>query len=443
MRLELKLLTFILAPALSFGQIIWEPINEVASSDFGNNFPKVMMGKNDIPHLSWSESGKMYFAKWTGSSFSTPVQVNPDSLSVSGADWMGPEMAVFGDTLYFAFKESPVASANTQIYCVSSFDGGLSFNAPVRVSYVAPEWTQLPTITVDALGNPIIAFMEMNDQYLETKWMVARSNDAGQTFETEVLASGWSSATTEACDCCPGQIVSKDNTVAMLYRDNDDNIRDSWAGISTDGGATFTYGMNIDQLNWNINGCPSSAPDGFIVNDTLYAVYMSAATGASRIYFSKSSLSDQSAGTAQNLGVEVGNGSENFPRIDHFDGAAAVAFQRFNSGKFELVVHYGATIDACLDPEGPGEVLAEQHVSHPDIALGEFAVFVVWQDNSDGTLKYRKGNQGFLSVPNIGNKDSRSLVGVYDLLGRPAMVTPGETLIYLYSDGTREKKVVE
>jgi hypothetical protein len=77
--------------------------------------------------------------------------------------------------------------------------------------------------------------------------------------------------------------VSEGNTVVMPYRDNDNNIRDTWVGVSNDGGASFTSGMDVDQQDWLIMACPSSGPDAFIIGDNIYSTYMS---GASGIYFS-------------------------------------------------------------------------------------------------------------------------------------------------------------
>lgn len=428
--------------SFSYSQLNWTPESNVASSSFGSSFPKAVMGKNDRPYVSWNSNGKMYFSKWDGTNFVTPIQVNPDTIEVAGGDWMGPEMAAFGDTLYFVFKQKPESSPNSHIWCVSSFDGGATLNSPIRVSYIDGNICRFPTISVDDLGNPIVGFMEMTSQFLDPQWVVCNSTDAGLTFSNEVLASGWSSATSEVCDCCPGQIVKRGNKVAMLYRDNNSNLRDTWVGLSTDGGESFNSGMNIDQQDWVINGCPSTGPDGVIINDTLYGVFMSAASGNGEVYIGQADVLTQSFITVQNLNSGGSNGNENFPRIDEFEGRSAIVYQRNQNGGVSLVSRFGNSISECLNPSTNEQLLATENVSHPDVCVGQNVVFVFWQDNNTGTLKYRFGQSGSLGLLNRNVTRQKDLEGVYDLLGRPAKIEPNVPLIYLYSDGSRVKRVI-
>ena len=84
--------------------------------------------------------------------------------------------------------------------------------------------TRFPTITTDDSGNPIVAFMKLDSSFTNARWFVSVSNDFGTSFQSPVLASGWSSPTSEVCDCCPGSIVSSGDNILMLYRENNSNI---------------------------------------------------------------------------------------------------------------------------------------------------------------------------------------------------------------------------
>ncbi len=112
--------------------------------------------------------------------------------------------------------------------------------------------------------------------FSDARYVVSRSTTYGTSFSADVLASGTAG---DVCDCCPASIVSSGSTAVMLFRNNVSMIRDMWAGVSTDGGLTFPGLMAVDTTNWMLMSCPSSGPDGFIIGDSLYTVFMSTSTG--------------------------------------------------------------------------------------------------------------------------------------------------------------------
>jgi hypothetical protein len=68
--------------------------------------------------------------------------------------------------------------------------------------------------------------------------------------------------------------------------------------------------------NWQVFSCSASGPDGVIVGDSLYAVYMSGANGNTRVYFSASSILNTSGGFGNEItGAFPGLGVQNYPRI--------------------------------------------------------------------------------------------------------------------------------
>lgn len=86
-------------------------------------------------------------------------------MTVAGAGWMGPDIAAHGDTVYVVFKQSPEGSDSSHIFCARSFDGGQTFNTPVRVDNIADSLSRFPTVTTDDSGNPIIGFMKFNSSF--------------------------------------------------------------------------------------------------------------------------------------------------------------------------------------------------------------------------------------------------------------------------------------
>ncbi|MCY7410779.1 MAG: glycoside hydrolase [Chitinophagales bacterium] len=268
---------------LAKAQISWSMGMNVASNSYENMHPRVVADASGDPLVIWGRMSdeSVFFSRWNGTAFTLPVKLNPSWLTVATASWMGSDIASKGDTVYVVMKQTPETESTSHIYIVTSFDGGITFSVPKQVEFIADSLSRFPTVTVDATGNPVVAFMKFDNMFADSRWAVTKSSDYGNTFSTDVKASGWSGADALVCDCCPGGIVGEGNNIAMLYRNNQNNIRDSWASISTDGGTSFTEGWNVDQNNWNLISCPATGPDGVIIGDSLYAVFMNGESGLS------------------------------------------------------------------------------------------------------------------------------------------------------------------
>ena len=390
-------------------QITWSAGMNIAASSFGNMHPRMVIDANKNPVVIWGRMSdeSVFIARWNGTAFTMPMKVNPTSLTIATASWMGPDIAAKGDTVYVVMKQTPEAADSCHIWIESSFDGGITFSAPVQVERIADSISRFPTVTTDGFGNPIVGFMKFNSSFLDSRWAVTRSNDFGSTFTTDVKASGWSGGV--VCDCCPGAIVNDASNTLMLYRDNTNNIRDQWAGISTDGGNTFSFGMPIDQNNWMITSCPSSGPDGAIVGDSLYSVYASSASGMSLVYYSASSISAMQGSTGNPITGSFTNlSTQNYPRISTDGTAMALAWRQHVGGdQFALLFTnniingFPATYDTVdLD-----------NVVNVDVAVAEGTIFTVWQDDNSGTVKFRAGT--FNSTTGISGNTSQNLFSVF------------------------------
>lgn len=374
-------------------QIIWDnTATNISNNSFGNMHPRVAKDRVGKPLVVWGRmsDNSVMFSKWNGSNFTTPVKLNPSWLEIATASWMGPDIASHGDTVYVIVKRSPESSDTNYIYIIRSFDGGQNFVAPIRVDLIADSISRFPTITTDPLGNPLVAFMKFNSSFFESRWVVSKSTDFGNTFSTDFLASGWDGST-EVCDCCPGSIVSDGNNSAMLYRNNNSNIRDTWMGISANNASTFTGGCALEENDWMLMSCPSSGPDGIIVDDTLHSVFMNGASGDYLIYYSKSSLSNVTLASVVPLASTIsGLTQQNYPRIEKNKSAAAIVWKQVVNGTSELSILFTNDLSNGF-PQNPDTVdLAD--VTNTDVIINDENIFVVWQDDNSGTVKYRKGS---------------------------------------------------
>lgn len=389
----IHLFLFLLLANLALGQqsITWETPVNVAGSQYSNLHPRMVLGGGGNPMIIWGRSSdqSMFFSRWNGTTFSTPVKLN-GNLTIATASWMGPDIAAHGDTVYVVMKETPESETARHIYLVKSFDGGSSFSSPQQIDQIADSISRFPTLTTDAQGNPIVAFMKFNDSFKESRWAVTKSSDYGSTFSIDTKASGWGNSAS-VCDCCPGSIVSNGNQCLMLYRDNNNNLRDTWLGISDDGGASFRSGINIDHNNWMINSCPATGPDGVAISDTLYSVFCSGASGAYRAYFSKTSLSDPLWVSTQNLGTGIsGLSQQNYPRISAYGKALGIVSTQVANGSDQLPLWF--TNDVTKSSALNYSLVDMGNITTTDIVVGDGALFVCWEDDAAGIIKFRKGS---------------------------------------------------
>jgi Neuraminidase (sialidase) len=78
------------------------------------------------------------------------------------------------------------------------------------------------------------------------------------------------------CDCCPiNLLIDANGSLNVIYRDNNDDIRDMAAMISTDNGATFSAPKIIHNDGWKIQGCPHSGAVSSIAGKSALVAYYS------------------------------------------------------------------------------------------------------------------------------------------------------------------------
>jgi len=382
-------MVLLLVPFSTEAQITWNMGMNIAPASSGNDHPRITVDAAGNPLVIWGHAQQAMFSRWNGTGFTTPVMLHPMTMTIAEASWMGPDIAAHGDTVYAVMKQMPEPDTASHIYLVRSFDGGQTFSLPIRVDFIADSVSRFPTVTTDDTGNPVVGFMKFNNAFLDARWVVTTSADYGNTFSGDVKASGWSSPGATVCDCCPGAILYDNNYAVMLYRDNNNNIRDTWAGVSANGGAAFTSGMNMDQQNWMLMMCPSSGPDGFIAGDSVYSVFMNGASGINRVYYSSASLITGLTQPVQPVtGTIPGLSTQNFPRMAKSGNAVAITWKQ-NTGSDQLPLLF--TPDIAAGFPASYDTVDLDNITNADVALFNGNIYVVWEDENSGTVKFRSG----------------------------------------------------
>lgn len=389
--------------------ITWNSTTDVnMMSMYGNQHPRIVLDRSGDPMVLWGNAGNTnaYFSKWNGSSFTTPMVVNT-GVPVFAASWAGPDIAAHGDTVYVVVKETPEMMNPAWMY--KSFNGGTSFTGPIQIDInLADSISRFPSVTTDNNGQPVVAYMKIDPSFNNARWVVTRSNDFGATFGIDVLASNWSGG--DVCDCCPSSITCTGNTVAVMYRDENSNIRDMWCGISNDAGNTFGGGFGLDNPDWMLMACPSTGPDGVIIGDTLYSALMSGFSGDYLIYYSKSSISGMANSSVTPItGLLPGATTQNYPRVATDGSAMGIVWKQAIGGQSQLPLLF--TNDITNGFPAQFDTVDLDDITNADIAIRDGVIHIVWEDPNSGTVKYRSGT--FNSILGVENASSNDMVKVY------------------------------
>lgn len=381
------LFTTLCASVSAQNSIGWLATAPVAHKIYGNLHPRIRLDKYSNPMVVWGdEAGRAYFAKWGGESFTTPVVISQPGKNIFATSWAGPDIASRGDTVYVVFKQMP--EDQEHIYIKHSYDGGINFSAAVQVDTAAGSYiTRFPTVSADENGNPFVTYMKLDKGFDNPYYVVARSEDMGETFLKDTLASVLSG--NKVCECSPARLVASGSAGIFLYRNNLDGLRNIWAGVSNNGSQTFKVGLQMDSTQFYPSRCPASGPDGVIVGDTLYAVYMSGKDENALVYLGKLSLSNPTLSATPITGNIPGVVMQNFPRVSGSGYAAGVVWTQ-TSGSNSLVC-LSVTDDLTRGFPKRYDTVAEGVMLNADVAIGGGFIYVVWEDHETHSVMFRRG----------------------------------------------------
>ncbi|MCW3122675.1 MAG: C-terminal target protein [Flavipsychrobacter sp.] len=406
---KISALLFLVAASLSASaQSITWALPMTVNTGAGNNLhPRISLNRTGNPYVLWGKTdSKAYFSKLSGGTFTAPVALN-SSFNVFAQSWAGPDMAAFGDTIYASMKVTPEMPITNYTYLVHSYDGGASFSMPVRIDNIDTSTSRFPIVTTTTTGNPMVAFMKFNNSMMDAHYVVSTSADGGATFAPDALASGMSG---EVCDCCPASLISSGSKTIMLFRNNLSNVRDIYSGVSSDGGATFPGTMNVDKKAWALTSCPSSGPDGYLVGDTIYTVYYSAASGTALVYLSRASVSGMSSSSKAITGTFTGLLSQNYPRIANWGNAAAIVWKQNTS--LGNMICYSFTDNIATKGFTTIDTIATgSGLVNADVAMNANSVQVVWEDDNTNKVMYKKG--AYTLVPSLQKEVTRRKIDLY------------------------------
>ena len=139
------------------------------------------------------------------------------------------------------------------VYCVSK-DGGTTWTSPQLVDTDPTKGLMRGFFDAILMSNDEVAVAYLKDVKGSTKHEerdLRLAITKNGVFQDEKLLDA------VVCDCCNiNMLVDANGALNVIYRDNNDDIRDFSKMVSTDNGATFSKPQTIYNDGWKIAGCP-------------------------------------------------------------------------------------------------------------------------------------------------------------------------------------------
>ncbi|MBT3648075.1 MAG: T9SS type A sorting domain-containing protein [Flavobacteriales bacterium] len=384
MKLILSLMLVLSAHVLDAQIHISDLIKVADAQEYGDMRPRIEL-VNGTPNVFWMQNNSRLWLnhRTSDSIFSDPVNLNGADHSIFVSNYGGSDIAVSGSTMFLTYMILPYIEA--KVYLKKSVDGGETWSDPELIALPDSVIPFVPTVAVDELGDPVLMVMAYDENYHNPEWVTLKSFDGGSTFQSMVSAS--EGAPHEVCDCCPGNLNVWVDQVVTTFRNNDQNIRDTWIATSHDWGAQYDTVLDVDPGNWNIASCPSSGPDAIFDGNRVHSTWMSSGSGSPRIYYSN--MHSWNYEFESGIVYESGN-SQNFPRIAGNTDTIGIVFQNSDNGisncLFIHSINGGETWSEPLDVYGD----SVSYQRHPDVAFENGSFHIIFNDLFTSSIYYRE-----------------------------------------------------
>lgn len=366
------------AQSLNFSDIEYINPNEAASRRpricLVNGEPLVMFTKN-------SNSEKIVVNKKEGGVWLGENIISEEGVNFQSGTRIGPAIASFGEIVYVAYI---LESSPSQVVYQKSVDGGLNFSEYEVAYELGDELAEGIDVLVLPDGNPVIAFIHYEPGWFNAQQVVVRSYDQGFSF-TDLITIDDS-----PCECCTPSLFMSDSIYGVSYRDNDFNIRTFKLRVSVNESADFTETIETDLTNWEVNMCPVSSSDGFIVGDTLYSTWMSRPSSINEVFMSRTHIGNQEVVDWSPVDSSEDYGSQNHPKMDGNSNTQVVVWEENRETKYDI---FGVVIQNGVYEPSFSFTLGDsiEHKENPDLIYDEVLdlFHLVYRNKGENAVVYR------------------------------------------------------
>jgi len=379
-------------------------------------FPELVSTDDGTLHLVWvrelgSNKNVMYSNSTdNGVTFSDPIQINHNSNSIVAYIQAGPKIKVRGNELLIVYMDH--RSGLTNIYLNYSIDNGLSWSEDILVSdqsylQVYPDFEVSPDGTI----NLVYYSYNQNNSFNSVRYSIAQS---GSFNFSPSIAVGITTDSQEPCDCCqPDLEVSDNGDLYLAYRNNVNDIRDTYITIKPNGSNSFNQPIQASFHNDYNDHCPSSGPSMEIENNMIALSYR--VSDAASSYIDYSDIAIVSFNNA--LSISSPEASPNFSDIVLNDEYIHIGWIDYGTGNPDVL--YG------VNQLGTGNIINIQTMNQniedgyimqkdPKLHMHNDELFYFWSDKR-GTfyqLFYRKSTSNYL----VGDLNGDNAVNILDII---------------------------
>ena len=249
----------------------------ITESSNDQKFPEIAIDENII-HLTWvSVSGNnkniMYSKSENyGETFSTPLQINYVNNNIVAYGQSGPKISIYNNKIYITYTDN--RSGLTSIYLNVSNDYGDTWQEETLISDT-PYLNMYQDFKVDNQGNLHLIYYNYAANYNLDDVRYRFSEVGNPEFNTSITL-GVVTDVVEPCDCCQPDLEIDDNgDVYIIYRNNEQNIRDSYIAVKRYENENFSEYFQASNLQDEIGFCPSSGPSLDIKDGEIAIAYTS------------------------------------------------------------------------------------------------------------------------------------------------------------------------
>jgi hypothetical protein len=367
--------------------VLWSDSIVVASTPLPITAPRIALLPDGTPLVFWgagnaSIPNQIWCSRYENGLFGTPIAVVQDPIEPSLFGFGGYDVAVSDSQIFVVFEQ-----VSDGIFLSRSDDGGMSFKPAALVQEPIPGgYVTLSSVVVDGTGNPVVSFIQSNNG--QTSYEVRRSADGGFNFGDPARANAPAPGG-EVCECCTSDLLASGDSVWLLFRNNNQNLRDIWVSRSTDLADTFDVATDVDATDWQLNFCPIAGPRMARSGDSLVAVWMSGAGGVAKVQ-----LSTLHAGTMQ-AGQQFGFPSPLGPLAAQAQADVAAVGDTlgvvFLENSKEIVFCHSTNGTESLSAQCFRFAVPNHTLQYPSIAFRDGFFHLLYVDVSADQVLYRSG----------------------------------------------------
>lgn len=371
-------------------KINWSNEQKISTASRGNIRPRLLALNDQKGIIVWGSelTKKITYATWQNDVLSTPKLLDMGTTQAFVTNWASLEIAGEDNVVYIVYKAEPADTA--AIFMHVSTDYGETFSKPIVVQEGLSLKVRFPGIAIDQNRQAIISYMKFFKGWGDPSFMCRKSIDFGKSFGNEVLVSD--SLQGEACDCCPVAMTTDQNDLAVLFRNNDNNIRDMTAVLSTDGGISYEGQYSLDTLSWKLNSCPSSAGDALFSKNVLHTTWMSGRTGRNKVYYSTWNRSTKKIDFLMPMDHILGrNLAQANPRIAGNQDTVFIIWSELISNSEILMNQFIYSKNSVQSQYSTINVTTAGHQINPDVKYRNGKLYTVWEDDGNNSIVMRIG----------------------------------------------------